>query len=256
VLDRLVSEAACHSVTAQPTALLSVLNLMGEGILLLDDRCNTLWANTVFASALRADPECDRILTVTRRLAAAVTTAEEACSTGSSTSRTPAVAQFDVHTPVARYALRATRIVLDPLSPERPFQVVVSMVTALRRVPDAEALAKRFGLTPSEAAVALLLARGLSNRDVARTLAVSAHTARHHTEHVLLKLCVHTRAAVGGLLLDADPPRAPDQAVTRPRLVRDGTATARREGEKRPLRTPDDRPIRPKGARVRLATAV
>jgi len=194
---------------------------MGEGILLLDDRCNTLWANTGFANALRADPECDRILTETQRLAAAVTTVEEAPSTVSSTSRTPVVAQSDVHTRVARYALRATRIDLDSVFAERPFEVVVSMAPAIRRIPDAEVLAKRFGLTPSEAAVALLLARGMSNRDVARMLAVSAHTARYHTEHVLLKLGVHRRAAVGGLLLDADPPRAPAQAVTRPGYVRD-----------------------------------
>jgi hypothetical protein len=72
---------------------------------------------------------------------------------------------------------------------------------------------------------------------------------------VLLKLGVHTRAAVGGLFLDADPPRAPDQAVTRPGYVRDGIATARRQSERRPSRSPDDRAIGPKSTRAGLVTA-
>ena len=222
--------AACRRVTAQPNALLSVLNLLDEGILLLDDCCNTLWANTVFASAIRADPECDRILTETHRLAAAVATAEESLSSDSSAPRTRFVARADVCTRVARYALRATRLAPDAELMERLVDVVVSMARVGGHVRDADALVKRFGLTPSEASVALLLARGMSNRDIARTLAVSTHTARHHTENVLLKLDVHTRAAVGGVVFDADFPAEPDRVVARP-ATHDRTGTALRDGQ-------------------------
>ena len=231
VFDRLVSAAACRSVTAQPNALLSVLNLLDEGILLLDVRCNSLWANTVFASAIRADPECDRILTETRRLAASVAAAEESFSSSSPAPRTRLVARADVCTRVARYALRAMRLAHDVELMERPFDVVVSMARVIRHFPDAEALVKRFGLTPSEAMVALLLARGMSNRDIARTLTVSAHTARHHTENVLLKLGIHTRAAVGGIVFDADLPARPDHVVARPAATHDRIATAPRDGQ-------------------------
>lgn len=60
-----------------------------------------------------------------------------------------------------------------------------------------ERLRERFGLTPAQVRVALLLAEGKSNAAIAQTLFVSASTARRHTEHVLLKLGIHSRAEVG-----------------------------------------------------------
>jgi DNA-binding CsgD family transcriptional regulator len=55
------------------------------------------------------------------------------------------------------------------------------------------ALVRRFHLTPQEARVAILLADQRSNRDIAASLGVSVHTARHHTERVLAKLEIHSR---------------------------------------------------------------
>jgi DNA-binding CsgD family transcriptional regulator len=55
---------------------------------------------------------------------------------------------------------------------------------------------ERFGMTAREADVALRLARGERNRTIASELRISPHTARHHTESVLAKLDVHTRAEV------------------------------------------------------------
>jgi DNA-binding NarL/FixJ family response regulator len=55
----------------------------------------------------------------------------------------------------------------------------------------------RYGLTPREMQVAMLLAEGCSNFEVASVLKVSPHTARHHTQHVLAKLGVHSRAQAG-----------------------------------------------------------
>jgi DNA-binding CsgD family transcriptional regulator len=46
--------------------------------------------------------------------------------------------------------------------------------------------------------VSQLLAQGHSNAQVARLLGISIHTVRRHAEHVLMKLGVHSRAAVGG----------------------------------------------------------
>jgi len=45
------------------------------------------------------------------------------------------------------------------------------------------------------------MAQGHSNAQVARLLGISLHTARRHAEHVLMKLDVHSRAAVGGKLV-------------------------------------------------------
>lgn len=58
----------------------------------------------------------------------------------------------------------------------------------------------QFGLTPREVEVAMLLAQGLPNAAIASALGVSTHTARHHTQRILSKLEVHSRAAAGAKL--------------------------------------------------------
>jgi DNA-binding CsgD family transcriptional regulator len=68
-------------------------------------------------------------------------------------------------------------------------------------LPDSEAVRARHGLTKREAEVALLLAEGLSNAEIAERLFVSPHTARHHVENVLSKLGINSRAAVAARLL-------------------------------------------------------
>ena len=52
------------------------------------------------------------------------------------------------------------------------------------------------GLTKKEANVARLLARGLTNDEIARELFISPHTARHHTQAVLNKLGIKSRRLV------------------------------------------------------------
>jgi DNA-binding response OmpR family regulator len=61
-------------------------------------------------------------------------------------------------------------------------------------------LRERFGLTARQIAVARLLGEGCSNAEIAQRLSVSYFTARNHTEQVLGKLGVATRAAVGAVL--------------------------------------------------------
>jgi len=63
-----------------------------------------------------------------------------------------------------------------------------------------EDLHERFGLTARQTAVARLLAEGCSNAEIAQRLSVSYFTARNHTEQVLAKLGVPSRAAVGAVL--------------------------------------------------------
>ena len=57
-------------------------------------------------------------------------------------------------------------------------------------------------LTPREHQVAVELSYGSSNRDIAQRLGLSVHTVRHHTERVLAKLRVRSRAAVGRRLVE------------------------------------------------------
>jgi DNA-binding response OmpR family regulator len=63
-----------------------------------------------------------------------------------------------------------------------------------------EALRERYGLTARQTEVARLLGEGCSNAEIATRLEMSYYTARNHTEQVLGKLGVPSRAAVGALL--------------------------------------------------------
>jgi DNA-binding NarL/FixJ family response regulator len=59
---------------------------------------------------------------------------------------------------------------------------------------------ERFRLTAREIGVARLLALGKSNADIAKALSISEHTSRRHTEQVLSKLGLRSRAAVAASL--------------------------------------------------------
>lgn len=106
--------------------------------------------------------------------------------------------QAGVTTPRCGYALWG--------SPVRPsvFGTDGVLVQVERRgglLPPREDVAARFGLTPREAEVALLLAEGLHNGRIAAHLSISSHTARRHTEAVLKRLGIGSRAAVAVTLL-------------------------------------------------------
>jgi DNA-binding CsgD family transcriptional regulator len=66
-------------------------------------------------------------------------------------------------------------------------------------------LVERFGLTPREAEIGLLLAEGLSNQAIATRLGLSAHTVRHHVERLFDKLDVRSRKALALFFLRGAP---------------------------------------------------
>src|SRR5439155_4645988 len=51
------------------------------------------------------------------------------------------------------------------------------------------------GLTPREVDVLRLLARGLSNKEIAERLVISPKTVGNHVEHIYVKINTSTRAA-------------------------------------------------------------
>ena len=95
-----------------------------------------------------------------------------------------------------------------------------TMAPAQRCAMVARSLRERYGLTARETDVASLLLQGKANVDIARALVISESTARHHTERVLDKLGVHSRAEVPGLVFGQGTPSNGIPAIARPDLNR------------------------------------
>jgi DNA-binding NarL/FixJ family response regulator len=74
--------------------------------------------------------------------------------------------------------------------------ILVAIERCPTELPSQRELRRAFGLTPRETLAALLLADRKSNREIAEELSVTEHTARRHTEKVLLKLGIHRRTEV------------------------------------------------------------
>src|ERR687895_507075 len=102
---------------------------------------------------------------------------------------------------------------VNELLEKEPWAVYAAMRrVALAAVPT-DVLSERYQLTKRETDVARLLAIGKTNAEVATTLAISEHTARRHTEQVLSKLHLRSRAAVAPLFAEvaaeaSDPRRS------------------------------------------------
>jgi len=79
------------------------------------------------------------------------------------------------------------------------YAILVEPVTPL--LPDVAQIRIRHGLSRRQSEVALLLAQGQTNDQVAAALRISPHTARRHTERVLGKLGVSRRGGVAQRLL-------------------------------------------------------
>lgn len=101
------------------------------------------------------------------------------------------------------YRLTATRV--DAIV-GMPGAVLIRAQRTSHRSLDIRRLRRRFTLTEREAEVAVLLARGKSNRSIAKLLRISEHTTRRHTERVLAKLRIQSRSQVAFRL-------APDGAL-------------------------------------------
>jgi DNA-binding CsgD family transcriptional regulator len=106
-----------------------------------------------------------------------------------------------VRTATREYVLRATHLDVGVFGREPAVMVTTEPVSP--ELPSAGQLVEGFSLTPREAQVALLLARGDSNRSVAERLGISPATVRTHAEHLFEKLGVRTRKALALKLIES-----------------------------------------------------
>jgi DNA-binding CsgD family transcriptional regulator len=90
--------------------------------------------------------------------------------------------------------LRGSSMGLDSFG--RGSSIVVIVEQPARDPLSDETLHRRFGVSPQERRALRLLVSGRSNQQVDAALSIHPHTVRRHTEQVLQKLGVRSRAAV------------------------------------------------------------
>ena len=104
----------------------------------------------------------------------------------------------EVRTALAKYRISATFV------PDGFLNASGTVVAFTERLDtssfDSQAMATQFGLTGREIQTAQLVTRGYSTRQIATAMGISFNTARRHTEHILLKLNVHSRSAIAARL--------------------------------------------------------
>jgi DNA-binding NarL/FixJ family response regulator len=67
-------------------------------------------------------------------------------------------------------------------------------------------------LTPSELQVALRVAEGLTNREVAAAIFISPKTVEHHLSSIYRKLGIRSRTELARRIAATDPATAPSAA--------------------------------------------
>lgn len=202
VLLRLLYPALVAGVAAhvrwggQRRDLLGTLDHLGHPALLCDPSGEILHVTPSMEALLQADTEAELLRTELRAVVREVSrSARGQCIHD---GRVPGALVREVRTKRARYRLSGYFYGRD--SGSRAGYVVAGMerLTSLRR--SEQELREVFSLTRAEVRVALLLGDGRSNAEVAQELFVSPHTARRHTERVLQKMGLRSRAEVGAKL--------------------------------------------------------
>jgi DNA-binding NarL/FixJ family response regulator len=168
------------------------------GIGVCDAAGRIIHQNRTLAQLLAADPEAARIRVELRRVAAAVSAAMPT-NRGRSGEVTPTTLAGEVRTARGRYLVRGTYT--GAAFAGTGAGALVLLERAQPQPLSDLGLRERYMLTPREVEVAHLLGQGSTNADVAETLGISSHTAERHTEHVLSKLGVRSRASVGAKLV-------------------------------------------------------
>jgi DNA-binding CsgD family transcriptional regulator len=179
----------------------TLFDALGECVLAWQPPAGAIFHNSALERLLRQAPDRERVTHGLARIAAEVwaeSKGRRAPFTAGRPNSQAASFHRELRFDKARYRCRGHHLESDMLW--RDGMVLVIVGERENRLLDSSELRRRFGLTPRETEVALLLADGCSNANVAEALVMSHHTARRHTEQVLAKLDVRSRARAGALI--------------------------------------------------------
>lgn len=198
---------------AHRSRLEAALDAVPDGALLLDLEGRVLHRNPAASSVLESDPQGERVAASAADLARTLGSLELGRPSAGNGSIEEEPPSRTVRTVLAAYRLRAS-LLNGAAGWSRPLVVVTVTQQAYAApgtgtLPAPRALRSRFDLTARQAEVALLLARRLSNREIADALSISPHTARRHTEMVFRKLGISSRRQVRRRILEEPGARAP-----------------------------------------------
>jgi DNA-binding CsgD family transcriptional regulator len=169
-----------------------------DGLELRDAAGRLLHANVALTRIAQDDPQSDRISDAMEHVCSAVRGTLRTSTGYDAIAALDAVTR-DVRTDRARYRVRGQFVSSSTFGAGTT--IIISVAQLTPSPPSLEALQERWELTPQEARVALLLARGYSNARIAEELQLGGTTTRHYTEAVFLKLRVHSRAEAARRIL-------------------------------------------------------
>lgn len=179
-------------------ALERLIDQSSDSMIVVDSDGRVLYENGSAQRLLEGDVEAGRVRLAVIRLANALLARRDRRKPGPAATTTITPCTGEVRTARDRYVLRGAYLPRHLFHASSVACITMERTTPRRRSLDQ--IRRDFQLTRREGEVALLLAKGKQNEEIATALGVSRHTARHHTERVLAKLNVHTRSAVAAAL--------------------------------------------------------
>jgi DNA-binding CsgD family transcriptional regulator len=175
-------------------ALLEVLDTLRRPVLVGNISGKVVHQTPALRSMLEVEPDRDRLRSALEDLLSRAATLARASN--------PSACEGALQILNGRVGCYHARVCFYGLSGlvSRPL-VIIALEPVGPPLIRGEELRERFGLTVSQVRVAILIARGKPNVEIARELFISPHTAKRHTEHVLQKLGARTRAEVAALVM-------------------------------------------------------
>jgi DNA-binding CsgD family transcriptional regulator len=194
---------AAERTLANRASFVASLETRRDGALVFGRGGRLLYQNRSFGTIVPLARDSTTVVDAGRRMAAGLLSDEERLRFDPDTARQAVSAGPDI--------LLLTAVMIAPGMFDSGPAALVTVHTNEAAVPDSGVLRDRFDLTPRQVEVARLLARRLTNDEIAQRLQVSPNTARRHTEAVMGKLEVRDRRKVGTRLQGSSTPAPVDR---------------------------------------------
>jgi DNA-binding NarL/FixJ family response regulator len=186
---------ASQTLFAQRRGIARIIDHVPSGIALADAHGRILHRNRALRAMMSDEPRWELMEQALQASLRACVGANVSPGTASRFASPPPHRPVrDIAGVAGRYSLNAVPLDADARAADASIVVIVERSTAPTF--HERALRERFHLTTREVEVARLLCDGLTNTEIASRVAVSECTARHHTESVMLKLGIHSRARI------------------------------------------------------------